>query len=239
MLFDAEQRRFPAIDGVTLSALALFRPGVELPFVGIGSVTILAIGKRNLFLKVILDVAGGTSDADMLSGQRILGLGMIEVVAGQQRLPASCRVAGVAGFLEFTAVRIDVTIVAFAKLHVLVTDGPARGVSLMALVAGNLDVQAGQRIAGLGVVKFLANHFPGFDGVALGAFVAELTLVGVLVAGRACGGLAEEGLRRILVLDQLPEVRKHVAGSVAFLACEIGMLAFELVACQAMIKFLF
>ena len=71
----------------------------------------------------------------------------------------------------------------------------------MAFFARNLSVQACQRVARFGVVKFFGG-FPVFHVVALGAFIAKLSFVRIAVAGRAVGRLAEEGFRWILVLDK-------------------------------------
>lgn len=67
MLFDVKQRWLPTINSVTLRALPLFRPLIELILVRIWSVTIFAFGKGNFFLEVILDVASQTSDLSMFA----------------------------------------------------------------------------------------------------------------------------------------------------------------------------
>jgi len=148
-------------------------------------------------------------------------------------------VASVTGFLELALVRIHVAIVAFAELHVLVANRPARAIRLVALLAWHLDMQACQRITRLGVVKLLGGHLPGFDVMALGTFIAKRAFVGILVARRTSGGLREKGPGRVLVFDQFSQVGKHVARRVAFFTGKIGVLAFEFVAGQPVIEFLF
>lgn len=59
--------------------------------------------------------------------------------------------------------------------------------------------------------------FPVFDVVTFSAFVAELALVRVGMAGPASARLAEEGFRRIVVSDQCFVCGKHVRRSVALL----------------------
>lgn len=54
----------------------------------------------------------------------------------------------------------------------------------MALFTSHLGVQTGEWIARFGMVEVLG-RFPVFDVMALGAFIAELTLVRVVVAGLA------------------------------------------------------
>lgn len=166
---------------------------------------------------------------------------MVEIVARQHGFPAARGMAGVAGLLEFAAVRIEVTVGADGELHILVSSifrGLARRIRLVTLIAGHLDVQASEWITGLRMVEILA-HFPGFDVVAFRTCVSKLTPMHVFMAGRTSGGLPEKGLRRILVLDEGFKRGKHVRGRMAFFALQVGMLAFEFVAGQPVIEFFF
>ncbi len=70
------------------------------------------------------------------------------------------------------------------ELHVFVTRRSAGHIWLVTLFAGDLDVKAGQRVASLGMVELLRG-FPIREVVAGLAFVSELTLVRILVAGNA------------------------------------------------------
>lgn len=74
VLLDAEERGFPSIDVVALSAFALLRAGFELAFVGIGFVTVIAIFKRQTLFEITIKVAFRTADHSMLPEERILGL---------------------------------------------------------------------------------------------------------------------------------------------------------------------
>lgn len=80
--------------------------------------------------------------------------------------------------------RIDMAINARLKLHILVTCRSAGHIRLMTLLAGNLDVEAGQRVASLGMIEPVC-RFPIREVVTLQAIVSELALVHVLVAGHA------------------------------------------------------
>src|SRR6516164_910754 len=57
MLFHAEGRGLPAIDGMAFRAFSFLWTCVELPFVRIGRVAVLASSERNLLLEVFLDMA--------------------------------------------------------------------------------------------------------------------------------------------------------------------------------------
>src|ERR1700674_4442380 len=100
------------------------------------------------------------------------------------------------------------------ELHVLVARRSARLVWLMALLAGNLDVQAGQWVAGLRVIELL-RRFPIRKVMALQAIIAQLSLVHILVARHAVLGQSEKGLGRILHLDKRALIGNHVARRMA------------------------
>lgn len=186
VFLNAEKRRLPAIDGVAFGTFPLFRAGLELALVGIRGVAIFASGKGDFFLEVVLDVAGGTSKLGMLPEKRVFGFRVIEIKTGEHRFPAAGSVAGIAGLLEFAAVRVKMAGAAGIEFHVLVASGAAGGVGLVALLAGDLGVQSSERIARFGVIEFLCG-FPAFDVMAFCAFIAKLALVRVGVTGRARG----------------------------------------------------
>jgi len=71
VFLDAKQRRFPTINGVTLGALSLFGPAIELSFMWVRSVAILATGKRNLFLEIVFEMASRASHLRMFAKERI------------------------------------------------------------------------------------------------------------------------------------------------------------------------
>jgi len=213
---------------VALGTFALLGPRLKLAFVRIGSVTVLASSERDFLLEIALDMTGGTRDGLMLALERIFGLRMVEVITGQHRFPTAGCVTSVTGLLKLATVRVNVAVVAAAEFHVVVASGAPRGVRLVALLAGDLDMEPGQRVTGLGVVEFL-RRLPAFNVMALRALIPELALVGITVAGSARGGLAEKGPGRILVLDQFAQIGKHVLRGMAFLAGKAGVFAFQLV----------
>src|SRR6516164_6990607 len=158
MFFHAKGRRLPPVDVVTLFTGAFPRAVVKLPLVRIWCVAVLASVKRNLFLEVIIQMAGLAGHLGVLAEQRVLGLGVIKVIGWQHDLPSVGCMAGLARFFKLAAVWIHVAVDAVGKLHVLVPYRPARCIGLVALIAGHLAVQSGQRIPRLRVIKlaFLA-----------------------------------------------------------------------------------
>src|SRR6516165_8425730 len=231
VLFHAKSRRLPPVDVVTLFTGAFPRAVVKLPLVRIGRVAVLASLKRNLFLEVIIQMAGLADHLGVLAEQGVLGLGVIKVIGWKHDLPSVGCMAGLARFFEFAAVWIDVAVDAVGKLHVLVPYRPARCIGLVALIAGHLAVQSGQRIPRLRVIKlaFLA-HLPGFHVVALSALAPERSFVRIGMARSASRRLPEKGFGGILVFDQRPQVGKHVLGRVTFLASYTRVFAFQSVA---------
>ena len=105
----------------------------------------------------------------------------------------------------------------------------------MAHFAGDLDVQARQGVARLGMVK-PRGCLPVREIVALRAIGAEPTLVGVFVTGDAVLGKAEPCPGQILDLDCPPLRGGNVAGRVAFVARDLGVLALQRISCLAVIE---
>lgn len=67
VLFHAERRRFPAVHIVAFLASALFRALIELPFVWVRSVAILASLEGDLLFEIILDVTRGAGHGGVLA----------------------------------------------------------------------------------------------------------------------------------------------------------------------------
>jgi len=164
---------------------------------------------------------------------------VIEIEAGQQILPAAGDVTALAGFLEGTLVRIDVTSGAGVELHILVTSRASRCVGFVALFAWNLYVESCQRIPCFGVIEILGS-LPAIDVVALGTFIpiSKLTFVRIRVARRANRRLAEEGLGQILHFNQFTVGRKHVRRGMALFTGEGSVLAFQFEAGEFVIELL-
>src|SRR5579871_2139523 len=90
--------------------------------------------------------------------------------------------------LELSMVRIGVARRARRKLHVLESCRTARRIWLVTGFALHLSMQASQRIARLGMVKFL-RRLPVLHVVAALTILSELALVIVLMACNALGRL--------------------------------------------------
>jgi len=184
VFFHAERGRLEPIHRVARGAFALVRSRAKLALVRIWSVTIHALRERNLLLEVSACMAILAADRHVFAQQRIFGLGMIERRGHPYRIPAARRVASVAGLREAAPMRIFVTIRARAEGQpgeLRGASGPAGG---MALFASDFDVQAGQRVPRLGMIK-PRSCFPVGEVVALGAIRAQPAAVRVLVAGNA------------------------------------------------------
>ena len=80
--------------------------------------------------------------------------------------------------------RVNMAVNAGLELHIFVTRRSAGQIRLVALLAGNLDVQTGQRVASLGVIEVVCS-FPIREVMAGLAFSSELTLVWIFVACNA------------------------------------------------------
>lgn len=88
--------------------------------------------------------------------------------------------AFLAALLEGAFVRIAMAVDASLELHILVTGRPSRDIWFVALLAGYLNVHAGQWIARLRMIKLL-RCFPILEVVAGLALISELALVRILV----------------------------------------------------------
>jgi len=60
MFLHAEEGRLEAVHGVALGAISLSRAFVELAFVRVRRVAILAVREGHLFFEVIVEMASGT-----------------------------------------------------------------------------------------------------------------------------------------------------------------------------------
>ena len=186
----SKEGRLPAIKVVAFRALAFLWASLKLALVGIRLVAIVAVRERELFLEVAVYVARHAGNLGVLADQRIFRFGVVEIKSRQHRLPTAGGVTGIAGFFEFPLVRINMAGGACVELHVTIPCRSAGRIRLVALFAGYFRMQPGEGITRLGMVEVLG-CFPALDVVTLGAFVAELTFVRIVVAGLANGGKAE------------------------------------------------
>jgi hypothetical protein len=216
-------------------ALALLGTSVELALVRVRFMTIIAILKRQRLFEITIQVAFRTAHHGMLPEERILCFRMVEFKSRQQFFPSRGGVTFFAALLEGAFVRIDMAVDAGLELHVFVAYRTAGHIWLVALFAGNLDVKAGQRIAGLGVIE-LIGRFPVREIMTLQAIVSELAFVHIFVARHAVLRQTEERLRKIFHFDERAILANHISRRVALFARDGRMLSLQLVAGQAMIK---
>jgi hypothetical protein len=141
------------------------------------------------------------------------------------------------GVFEGFMMGIQVTRGASRELHVLEARGPTRHVWFMAFFAGHLDMQAGKRVTGFGVIELL-RCFPIAGIVTARTVRAKLALVVVLVTANTLLRQPQVRLIQIFILDQTAFRRCDIVGSVAFPAFDLRVLAVQRVPGQLVIKLL-
>jgi len=184
VLLHSKLRWLPAVHGMAFRTLSLARARLELTLVRIGSMTIRALGKGQLFLEIAAAMALAAADFQMRSQQGIFRFRMVELHRCIHFFPTGSRVAGFARSLERPLVRIHMAVAAGAEFnpgefHRFV--GAGREV---AFHAGYLTVHAGQGILRFRMVELLG-LLPVGHVVAALAVGAELPFVDVLMAGYA------------------------------------------------------
>ena len=142
VFFHSKEGGFPAIQVVAFRALAFLWASLKLALVGIRLVAIVAVRECELFLEVAVHVARHAGNLGVLAGQGIFRFRVVEIISREHRLPAAGAVAGIAGFLEFAFVRIDVAIGTGGKFHVAIAPGPSRRIRLMTLFASHSCVKS-------------------------------------------------------------------------------------------------
>ena len=140
-----------------------------------------------------------------------------------------------ATLLEGAFVRIDMAVDAGLELHVPVACRTAGHIRLVTLLALDFDVKTRQRIARLGVIELLC-RLPVHVIMTLQAFVSELAFVHIFVARYAILRQSEKGFRDIFHLDERALLGNHVGRRVALLTSKAGMLSFQDVTRQPVIK---
>ena len=167
-------------------------------------VAVSALGEREFFLEVTLQVAGLALHRLVFPHQRILRLGVIEVViqAGvRNSLPATRVMARGARLVpETSLVRIGMAVVAFPERQTSVSGSAAR-IRSVALLALHLLVQTGQRITRFAVIKLSFCILPINEVMALEAILAESSFMEVFVTRSTGLRDPQEGLAEILHLD--------------------------------------
>lgn len=237
VFLDRKSGRLEALHRVAGCALRSARPFDELSAVHV-LVTVRAFLESQRFLEVGFEVAQRTFDRLVLALQRVLGFGVIKFFIHRlQRhaLPAVRIVAGLATLLLKAAlVRIGVAIVALAESQ----KHPARLVIRswgVALLAGHLRVQSGQRIFRPGVIE-LRDVFPILEVVTLLAVLSQAAIVGILVAGSASLRNPQEGFVRVPDLNAEPLVWSDMLRAVTFVTGQAGVFSEQVVAGFAVVE---
>lgn len=224
MLLHPKERRLPAFDLVAFGAFPFAHSCLELALVWILGMAVDALRKRQLFFEIAVAMALVATDLGVRPEQRILRLRVIELLLGHIHFfPARCTVAGLAGALERALMGVRVAGDARVELEAGVLHRSVGAGREVALFAGHLGVRAGQGILCLGMIELLG-LLPVLNVVATLAVRAELSFVGIVVAGRAILGQPDVGFREVFFLDQGARCRCDVRGHVALFAGDSGVL---------------
>ena len=231
MFFDAKCGRLESLHVVAGGTLAFVGTLDELSIVLIFVAVETAL-KGERFLEIAAAVATQAIHCLVLAFQGIFGFGMIETLADRlQRnsFPARGVVAGLASLLrEAAAMGIGVAIRAGIERQTNIARLVV-GSRRMALRAGHLRVEAGQRITSLVMVK-LRDILPVFKIVALLAILSQAAAMLIFMAVHAIGRDAEKSSGLVSNLDGKHFIGLDVGRGVAAVARESGMLALQVVA---------
>lgn len=237
VLFHAEWRRLPAVYAVALRAFAFASPCLELALVRIREVAIRALGESQRAFEISTGMATAATYLEVHAKKRIFRFRMVELNGHAELLPPTRRVTGFAGSFEGSLMWVRMAGDAGIKLDSRILYGIIRSKGKVALVAGDLRVQASQRIFCLGMVELLY-VLPVGEIVAALAVPAKLAFVGICVARDTFLRKAQKGVGEILALNQRSIRGNHVRGGVTFLALDTSMLIHERIAGQPMIELL-
>ena len=188
VLGNAEFCGFESFHSVARLTGASILAGAKLPTMGIRLMAIRALLICHWYVECLSVMTVTALDIGVFAGQREFGLGVIEPLNKYGRgdlLPRDGRVAGFAIWLESSSMWIDVARRALLK-------GQARefecsrlaAFRFVALYTGDLDVRAGQRKLGLGMIE-PGGLLPAVECVALETVLPQLPAMRVLVAGKA------------------------------------------------------
>ena len=231
--------RLEAVYSVAGCALTPVDALGELAMMRIRPVTIHALLKGYWLLEISRFVALHTTHFSVLAEKRKFGLGVVEVLVQCGRrnlLPTQSAVAGLAGLAEPAAMGIRMTVLATAKCYSRVA-WPFVSSGSVALLATDIAMQAGERIAGLGMVELTdTDAFPVVVVVTLQTIGSELSFVLILMAGGATRRNSQECFAEILDFDGGALTLADMLGSVALTARQSCVLAFERISSFSVIE---
>lgn len=184
MFFHTEKAGLPRVHRVAFGALALSRAGLKLTFVRIGIVAIRAFLEGERFPEISSRMAIRATNLDVRPEKRKFRLRMVELSRHADMFPTARIMAGFAGALKFSLVRIGVAIDAAVKLQPCEFDGVIRPARHVALFARHFYVQPGEWIFCFGMIE-LRSLFPIHEVVAPLALRPQVSFVYILVAGEA------------------------------------------------------
>jgi len=230
VIFRRKGRGFEAVDGVASGALRSLRLLGELAIMRVGLVTIHAGSKRDGLFEISTGMAKRAVHDHVLSLQRVLRLGVIEVLIHHRQgnpLPTRGAVAGLAALREAAMMRIRMAIGALRERQSCVPRF-AVGAGGMALFTLHLRMRAGQRIPRFGVIKLgQVDRLPVGVIVTLQTTRTQPSLMRVLMAGSAGLRYSQKTARQVLHLDRSALLRCDVIGTVAASASHARMFSFE------------
>lgn len=225
-----ECRGLETVHGVARSALAAAGSFGKLALVRVRLVAIHACLEGQRLLEISTRVALRTLHRGMLAQQRVFGSRVIEALTDlfcRHPLPSVGVVACLATLGKASAMRIGVTIRTLAESNSRVARFAVR-CGGMTLLASDLCVQPGQRVAGLGMVELPhVDGFPVVVGVALKTILAQAPVVLVLVTGHTIRGNAQKGLIQVSNFDRGARGRRYVLGAMTAIAGDPRVFALE------------
>lgn len=183
MFLHSECCGFPAIDHMARRAFSLVPARAKLPAMLV-LVAIHAFGEGHRLLEIRIGVALGALNVGVFAQQGKFRPGMVELLGGSNLFPAVRGVARFAGLRKSTVMYIGVAIRTLSKGDAGEPCGASWLRRSVALLTGDLRVQAGEWEACFRMIDF-CGRFPVGEIVALQAVRTELVVVYIFVASGA------------------------------------------------------
>ena len=231
MFLSGKGGRLPPANGMAGCALPPARTLYKLPTMRVGRVTIRALRELQRLLKISALVAGFAGNFKMLAHQRIFRLRMVKLLTHRRCIyffPTGGAVAGLAGTLKLTFMRIGVAVVTASERQPFIARRSI-GTWRVALLALHLRVRPGQRIARLAVIEF-SRLLPVDNVVTLQAVLPKLPFMEIRMTRHAIGREPQKRPRNVLHLDLRALAGGDVRWSMTFCTGHARMLTFQLVA---------